>query len=452
MLYFLPLLYILTIVNYLKAGRMKMDHVNDDKNIVNLTNKAQKTAKKQNVKVSKMAIFSLSSIPLVMTLGNSMLIPVLPAIEKKLDISSFQVSMIITVYSVLAIILIPVAGYLSDRIGRKRVIIPSLIIAGIGGVISGFAAWLMDNSYWIILIGRALQGVGAAGAFPIVLPLVGDLFKDEEQVSSTLGVIETANTFGKVLSPILGAFLAGFIWFIPFMSIPVFCLVSIILILIFVKSPKSNEKPVPFKEFIQHTKETMHKDKKWLYAIFFIGVIVMFVLFAEMFYLSDILEKKYHIKNVKKGLYLAIPLGALCLTSYITGKKIKKDKNLMRWITFIGLLAIIIGTIALNFSDNMWFIILFLTLAGIGIGASLPPLDALITEGIEKKERGTITSIYSSMRFIGVAAGPPIMAILMKHIDHLQFYLLSAVTLIAAIAAFFRLKYVDGQEENKINQ
>lgn len=44
------------------------------------------------------------------------------------------------------------------------------------------------------------------------------------------------------------------------------------------------------------------------------------------------------------------------------------------------------------------------------------------------------------------------MAILMKHIDHLQFYLLSAVTLIAAIAAFFRLKYVDGQEENKINQ
>lgn len=59
-----------------------MDHVNDDKNIVNLTNKAQKTAKKQNVKVSKMAIFSLSSIPLVMTLGNSMLIPVLPSIEK----------------------------------------------------------------------------------------------------------------------------------------------------------------------------------------------------------------------------------------------------------------------------------------------------------------------------------------------------------------------------------
>ena len=426
-----------------------MDHVNDDKRIANLTNKAHKTAKKQNVKVSKMAIFSLSSIPLVMTLGNSMLIPVLPSIEQKLNISSFQVSMIITVYSVLAIILIPVAGYLSDHIGRKRVIIPSLIIAAIGGVISGIAAWLMDNSYWVILIGRALQGVGAAGAFPIVLPLVGDLFKEEEEVSSTLGVIETANTFGKVLSPILGAFLAGFIWFIPFMSIPVFCLISIVLILFFVKSPKSKVKPLPFKQFIQHTKETMHKDKKWLYAIFFIGAIVMFVLFAEMFYLSDILEKKYQIKNIKKGLYLAIPLGALCLTSYITGKKIKKDKDLMRWITFIGLVAIIIGTIALNFSENMWFIIVFLTIAGIGIGASLPPLDALITEGIEKEERGTITSIYSSMRFIGVAAGPPIMAILMKHMENFQFYLLCSFALIAALAAFFRLKQEEKETQTK---
>ena len=420
-----------------------MDYVNDNNKVMDSTNKAHKTAKKKDVKVSKMSIFSLSSIPLVMTLGNSMLIPVLPSIEKKLNISSFQVSMIITVYSILAILLIPVAGYLSDHIGRKKVIIPSLILAGIGGAIAGVAAWTMENSYWVILIGRALQGIGAAGAFPIVLPLVGDLFKSEEEISSTLGIIETANTFGKVLSPILGAVLAGFVWFIPFMSIPVFCLISIILIMIFVKSPKSKDKPLPFKEFIKHTKEVMHQDKKWLYAIFFIGAIVMFVLFAEMFYLSDILEKKYHIKNIKKGLYLAIPLGALCITSFITGKKIKEDKNLMRWITVIGLIMIIAGTIALNFSDNMWYIIIFLTVAGIGIGGSLPPLDALITEGIEKEERGTITSLYSSMRFIGVAAGPPLMAIFMKHMDNIQFYVLCGITLLAAIAAFFRLKQID---------
>ncbi|WP_445506218.1 MFS transporter [Niallia sp. 03190] len=419
-----------------------MEHVNDEKNIMNLSS-VKKTKQKTNhdqVKVSKMSILSIASIPLVMTLGNSMLIPVLPSIEKKLSISSFQVSMIITVYSIVAILLIPVAGYLSDHIGRKKVIIPSLIITAIGGVIAGLASWMMDNSYWVILLGRALQGVGAAGAFPIVLPLVGDMFKKEEDVSSTLGVIETANTFGKVLSPIFGAFLAGIIWFIPFMSIPVFCLFSILLILFFVKAPANQKKPLPFKKFILHVREVIKKDKYWLYAIFFIGAIVMFILFAEMFYFSDVLEKTYHIKNIKKGFFLAIPLSALCLTSFIIGKKIKQDQNVMRWITFIAIIAIIIGTIALSFTNKLPYIITFLTISGIGIGASLPPLDALITEGIEKEEKGTITSLYSSMRFIGVASGPPCMALLIKHAYHVQFYLLSGITILAALAAFFRLK------------
>ena len=133
-----------------------------------------------------------------------MLIPILPTIEKKLHISSFQVSMIITIYSIVAILLIPIAGYLSDRWGRKMVMVPSLLIAAIGGAITGWVSWKVDNPYNWILIGRAIQGIGA-GAMPVVIPCVGDLYKDEKQVSTGLGIIETSNTFGKVLSPILGS-------------------------------------------------------------------------------------------------------------------------------------------------------------------------------------------------------------------------------------------------------
>jgi len=79
-------------------------------------------------------------------------------------------------------------------------------------------------------------------------------------------------------------------------------------------------------------------------------------------------------------------------------------------------------------------------ISGVGIGLGLPCLDALITEGVEKKERGTITSIYSSMRFIGVAAGPPIIAVLMKHSNHWIFILLSSLSIIAAIVAFMSIK------------
>jgi len=396
--------------------------------------------KQSEIAKQKWAIVSLSSIPLVMTLGNSMLIPVLPSMEKELSITSFQTSMIITVYSIVAIFLIPVAGYISDHIGRKKVIIPSLIIAGIGGLISGWAAWKLTDAYWLILVGRALQGVGAAGAMPIVLPLVGDMFKSEDDVSSCLGLIETSNTFGKVLSPILGSFLAGFIWFLPFFSFPIFCAISVILMIFLVKCPKSEEKPIPFKQFFINVKKTFTEKGRWLYAIFFIGGILMLVLFGILFYLSETFEKEYGIKDLKKGFFLSLPLGALCLASFISGKIIKKNKVLMKWITLISIILAAISIAALWFSIKLWYMLTMFLITGVGIGLSLPCLDALITEGIEKKERGTISSIYSSMRFIGVAAGPPLIAVLMKYASHWIFIVLSSLSVIAAVITMFAIK------------
>jgi len=396
--------------------------------------------KQSEIAKQKWAIVSLSSIPLVMTLGNSMLIPVLPSMEKELSITSFQTSMIITVYSIVAIFLIPVAGYISDHIGRKKVIIPSLIIAGIGGLISGWAAWRLTDAYWLILVGRALQGVGAAGAMPIVLPLVGDMFKSEDDVSSCLGLIETSNTFGKVLSPILGSFLAGFIWFLPFFSFPLFCAISVILMIFLVKCPKSEEKPIPFKQFFINVKKTFTEKGRWLYAIFFIGGILMLVLFGILFYLSETFEKEYGIKDLKKGFFLSLPLGALCLASFISGKIIKKNKVLMKRITLISIILAAISIAALWFSIKLWYMLTMFLITGVGIGLSLPCLDALITEGIEKKERGTISSIYSSMRFIGVAAGPPLIAVLMKYASHWIFIVLSSLSVIAAVITMFAIK------------
>ncbi|MFD1735511.1 MFS transporter [Bacillus salitolerans] len=385
------------------------------------------------------AIVSLASIPLVMTLGNSMLIPVLPTIEKKLNISSFQVSMIITLYSIVAIILIPIAGYLSDRIGRKKVIIPSLLIAGMGGIVSGWAAWKMDNPYILILIGRVLQGVGAAGAAPVVMPLVGDMFKSEKEVSKELGVIETSNTFGKVLSPILGSLLAGLVWFLPFFAIPIFCAISILLMLFLVKSPKM-KKPVPFKKFFKTIKKIFKKNAKWLIAIFIIGCILMFVLFGVLFYLSTMLEDEHKIEGVKKGLILAIPLASLCIASFVTGKKIEENKVLMKWLTFIGILLSAGSVFAISFTENIYFLISIFFICGMGIGVALPCLDALITEGIEKEERGTITSIYSSMRFIGVASGPPLFVLLMKASHQVMYYTVTGICILAAIIALVGIK------------
>ncbi|MBM7663925.1 ACDE family multidrug resistance protein [Solibacillus kalamii] len=392
--------------------------------------------------VSIWCIVSLTSIPLIMTLGNSMLIPVLPILEDKVGITSFQSSMIITSYSVAAIFLIPVAGYLSDRFGRKVVILPSLILALIGGLIAGFASWKMDDPYTMIIIGRIIQGIGAAGAMPIVLPLVGDLYQDDdEKISSTLGIIETSNTFGKVLSPILGSVFAAILWFLPFFSISALSLISIALIFFFVKVPKDKDEPLKFKQFIRNTKEVFKDEGRWLYTVFLNGVLVMLILFSMLFFLSENLEKVHDIKGIKKGFVLAIPLLLLCISSYISGRKIKGDLSRIKKIIVVSLIAMSISIVFVGYTSKKLILLLIVTsIVGIAIGALLPALDTIITDNIRKELRGTVSSFYSSARFIGVAAGPPIMSLVMKNYLNISYITAGILGLVLLLFVFKFIK------------
>jgi ACDE family multidrug resistance protein len=210
--------------------------------------------------------------------------------------------------------------------------------------------------------------------------------------------------------------------------------------LFLVKTPKKKSEALPFRDFLKKIRLIFSENGRWLYAIFFIGVILMFVLFGILFYLSDILESKYGIKDLKKGLFLALPLGALCFTSFLTGKIIKENQVLMKWIAFSGVILLAISSAMIGFSKDLWFLISLFLVGAVGIGASLPPLDALITASIEKEERGTITSIYSSMRFVGVAAGPPVVAVMMGNSEKLMFYLLTGLSIAAALATLLAIK------------
>lgn len=393
------------------------------------------------------AIISLASVPLIMTLGNSMLIPILPIMEEKLEITKLESSYIITVYSIVAILCIPIAGYLSDRYGRKKIIVPALILTGIGGLIAGLASWKMDHAFSVILIGRILQGIGASGAMPIVLPLVGDMFRREDEASTTLGIIETSNTIGKVLSPILGSALTAIIWFLPFFSIPVFCAVSVLMIIFLIKEKRNqSEEPMPFKKYWGLIQDVFREHKRWLIAIFIIGATLMFILFGFLFYLSSILEDKFHFDGIIKGLLLAIPLLALSIAAYVTGKKIEDRLKLMKWITFIGIVLAGCSVAVISFADHFIYLIIIFLICGTGIGMALPCMDALITESIDKSIRGAITSIYSSMRFIGVAAGPPVIALLMKKDI---FWMAAILTVFALGAGFLAFRNIDPEDDKR---
>ncbi|WP_090234188.1 MFS transporter [Lentibacillus halodurans] len=394
-----------------------------------------------------MTITAIGSIPLIMTLGNSMLIPIFPAMKSALNLSQMQVSLTITVFSIAGAIFIPFVGYLSDRFSRKIVILPSLILYGLGGLLAGFGAATFSHSYVWILIGRTLQGIGAAGTAPIAMALTGDLFKGSEQ-SRVLGIFEASNGLGKVLSPILGSLLGLMVWYAVFFAFPAVCVIAILLVWIFVKEKSNRQAPPPFGKYVHGLLNVFKQEGRWLFTTYLAGGACLFTLFGILFFLSDVLEQKYHIDGVIKGLILAIPLLIMVTTSYITGSKIGKNLEKMKKIAVIGFVLMTISYGSLVFFEKLVPFLAVLGISSVGAGLVLPCVNSIITGAVKKERRGFVTSLYGSVRFLGVAAGPPVFSRLMDWSRTGMFISLAVFTLIVGILVLLliRVKGKDGKE------
>ena len=159
--------------------------------------------------------------------------------------------------------------------------------------------------------------------------------------------------------------------------------------------------------------------------------------FCSAIFLSESLEKLHDLKGIKKGFVLAIPLFFLCISSYVAGRKIKGSIPLMRKIILISLILMSGSIVFVGYTKEKIVLLLIITsVLGIAIDAMLPTLDALITENIEKTQRGTISSFYSSARFIGVAAGPPLMSVLMKNYLNISYIIAGVFGIILLCLAF----------------
>ena len=90
--------------------------------------------------------------------------------------------------------------------------------------------------------------------------------------------------------------------------------------------------------------------------------------------------------------------------------------------------------------QNIYVLIGFLTLSSVGTGLLLPCLNTMITGSVDKEERGMITSLYSSLRFLGVAFGPPLFSWMMDRSNELVFIVTASLSFITLALVFFLIK------------
>ncbi len=162
--------------------------------------------------------------------------PVLPAIKGSFGINERLVSWMFTIYILFFMIGTPLMAKLSDMYGRKNLYILDVFLFAVGSAIT-----VSSFSFETLLIGRAIQGFGAGGIFPVASAFIGDTFPPEKR-GSALGLIGSVWGFSGLLGPILGGLLLSYGWqWLFLINIPIAVIVIVLGFKILPNSRKENK-------------------------------------------------------------------------------------------------------------------------------------------------------------------------------------------------------------------
>ncbi|HUX73122.1 MAG TPA: MFS transporter [Steroidobacteraceae bacterium] len=341
--------------------------------------------------VSLAAIFSLR------LLGLFMIYPVFAAYARQLaGATPYKIGLALGIYGLSQGLLQIPFGMLSDRLGRKRMIVAGLLVFAFGSAVAAQASSI-DG----VIAGRVLQGAGAVGA--VILALVADLTTEESRtkamamVGITIGVsFMIALVAGPILAGIIGV--AGI-----FRLMVALALVAIGIVAFVVPAPRSlsvhrDAEPVPamFGSVLRNP-QLLRLD----FGIFALHA----MLTASFLVIPALLHARLHVDSRDQWMvYLPVLVAsvAVMLPAIIIAEKHRRMKTV--FLLAVGALAVS-QLLLLAGGRNLYVLLGAITLFFAGFNVMEASLPSLVTKTSPAAAKGTATGVYSSAQFLGIFVG-----------------------------------------------
>lgn len=357
-------------------------------------------------------------------LGIGIIIPVLPFYVESFGASAFTVTLLFAVFSFFAFFSAPFLGALSDKIGRRPVLIVSIFSTALGWLT--FAA---ANSIIWLFIGRIIDGA-AAGNFPIAQSYLIDIAKNDKEKTTNLGLIGAIFGVGLIVGPALGGFLSSISLSLPFWIVGGLALVNGLMALINLPETKINKDKEKVIELNPFKPLRRALNNKALRPDFIAWFLMGLALASQQAIFSLYLSQEFNFSSLTIGLFMTASGMVLIFNQAFALKNIWL-KNFSEEGLAIGLMLILaIGFFFMGIAYLAFFLI------GIfGISLSQSVLRAVITSKIAKKggneNHGATLGVMNSVMSLAMIVGPLLAGWLFTIKDHWPFWLSAFATLIA---------------------
>jgi len=349
----------------------------------------------QEEKYRKQNFYLILSVTLLSVIGVPSIIPVLPDMSEALGVSLNKIGLFITVFTLPGAFLALFLGMITDRYGRKPVLLMALVLFGVSGTLCFFF-----RDFEIILVLRAFQGLGAACLGIINITLIGDIFSGEEK-ARVMGYISGSISVGTALFPVLGGVVAVFGWYYPFL-LPSLALVVAVLVYFYLNNPEPEEPPRLNNYLKNVARSVFSRNTLTLFLLCFVSFVLLFGVL--MTYMPVLLKSQFGFTSTEIGLvFFFIALSAGLVASRLGYlMRLFSMKNLV----LMGLGSFLIGMGFVPFADHLWALIFFLLLTGIGQGINIPIVFNTLTSIAPLEHRGAFMSVNSMTIRAGQTVGP----------------------------------------------
>jgi len=370
---------------------------------------------------------SLAAVFSVRLLGLFMIYPVFAAYARGLSgANPYLIGEALGIYGLTQGLLQIPFGLLSDKIGRKVMIVLGLVLFGIGSAVAALSA-----SIGGVIIGRALQGSGAVGS--VILALVADLTKEENRTKAMalVGVtIGASFMIALVAGPIIANFVgvSGIFWLMVGLAV-----LGIAITEFVVPSPRRvrvhrDAETVPaLISAVLRNRELLRLD---------IGIFALHAMLTASFLVVPGLLRDTLSLPVDEQWMVYLPVLVVSVIVMVPAIVVAEKYRRMK-VVFVGAVAaLVVSQIMLYLGAGNLFVVLAALIVFFSafnvMEASLP---SLITKVAPADAKGTAMGLYSSLQFLGIFAGGVVGGFAHQHGGDAAVFALTAAIALAWLAA-----------------
>ncbi len=359
--------------------------------------------------------------------GFGIIIPVLPFYAEELGASPFQLGLLMATYSVMQFLFAPMWGRLSDKIGRKPV-----LLIGIAGLALSFFLLAWASQLWMLFAARIIGGSLSAANMPTVMAYVADITSEEDR-GKGMGIIGAAVGLGFIFGPAIGGIFSSGNLALPFILSGISSLFTWFLVLFVLKESLTNK-----QEAIDKKRPSLIDGLKtpianlyilqWFVSVSLAGLEATFAYFAYDRAGLGTLELGY--------IFMIMGLAGAIVQGGLVGRMTKSLGE--GKVIQIGVLVSALGFALILLVENFITAAIFLTIFGLGNGLIRPSVSSLLTK-TAKSGYGQTTGLLSSFDSLGRIIGPPLGGLLYGWAIFLP-YLSGVVLSLFALAIYYVYK------------